>query len=93
MEIFCSGVALLDKLDKLSVDKWDTSMAINLRAPFLLGQYFVPGMIDRGAGKIVNITSVAAVDALSDHGAYCVSKAGVNMLSKVDNESSKQTYR
>mmetsp|Transcript_12732 Transcript_12732/g.31402 ORF Transcript_12732/g.31402 Transcript_12732/m.31402 type:complete len:164 (-) Transcript_12732:308-799(-) len=78
-----SGVALLDPLLNLSTKNWDATMAINLRAPFLLAQAFAPGMIAQKSGKIINISSQASLAALDDHGAYCASKAGLNMLTKM----------
>ena len=78
-----AGVALLDKLADASVEDWDTTMAVNLRAPFLLAQALAPEMIKKGAGKIVNVSSQAGVIALDDHAAYCASKGGLNMLTKV----------
>ena len=58
-------------------------MAVNLRAPFLLAQALAPRMIAQRRGKIVNVSSLSGVVALDDHGAYCASKGGLNMLTKV----------
>lgn len=78
-----AAVALIEPLLTASVEAWDKTMAVNLRAPFLLAQVLAPGMISRKAGKIVNISSQAGVIGLDDHGAYCASKGGLNMLTKV----------
>ncbi len=78
-----AGVALIDHLLKATVEDWDTTMAVNLRAPFLLAREVVPGMIAQKRGKIVNISSQAGVVGLDAHGAYCASKGGLNMLTKV----------
>lgn len=78
-----AGVALIAPLLKASVEDWDRTMAINLRAPFLLAQAVAPGMIKQKSGKIINISSQAGVIGLDDHGAYCASKGGLNMLTKV----------
>ena len=77
-----AGVALVDPMLELSVEKWDATMAINLRAPFLLAQAVAPGMIARKSGKIINISSQSGVIAVEDHAAYCASKGGLNMLTK-----------
>ncbi len=63
--------------------EWDETMAVNLRAPFLLAQALAPGMIEQGFGKIINVSSQASVAALDEHAAYCASKGGMNMLTKV----------
>ena len=78
-----AGIALIDPLLDATAASWDQTMAVNLRAPFLLAQALVPGMIAKKAGKIVNISSQAGVVGLDDHGAYCASKGGLNMLTKV----------
>lgn len=78
-----AGIALIDPLLSASADDWDKTMAVNLRAPWLLAREVVPGMIERRAGKIVNISSQAGVVGLEGHGAYCASKGGLNMLTKV----------
>jgi NAD(P)-dependent dehydrogenase (short-subunit alcohol dehydrogenase family) len=56
---------------------------VNLRAPFLLARALAPQMIAQKAGKIINVSSQAGVIGLDDHGAYCASKGGLNMLTKV----------
>ena len=78
-----AGIALLDPLLEAKVEDWENTMNVNLRAPFLLARHFVPGMIERGKGKIINLSSQSGVNALDDHGAYCTSKGGLNMLTKV----------
>jgi 2-deoxy-D-gluconate 3-dehydrogenase len=78
-----AGIALIDPLLDAKVADWDMTMAVNLRAPFLLAREIVPGMIAKRRGKIVNVSSQAGVVGLEAHGAYCASKGGLNMLTKV----------
>jgi NAD(P)-dependent dehydrogenase (short-subunit alcohol dehydrogenase family) len=78
-----AGIALLDPLVKATPEDWDMTMAVNLRAPFLLARELVPQMIAQKSGKIVNVSSQAGVVGLEAHGAYCASKGGLNMLTKV----------
>ncbi|MDH3658827.1 MAG: glucose 1-dehydrogenase [Alphaproteobacteria bacterium] len=78
-----AGIALIDPLIEATAARWDETMAINLRAPFLLAQAVVPSMIAKRAGKIINISSQAGVVGLEQHGAYSASKGGLNMLTKV----------
>jgi NAD(P)-dependent dehydrogenase (short-subunit alcohol dehydrogenase family) len=78
-----AGVALLGRLTEATVEDWDATMAVNLRAPFLLARELAPGMIAQRRGKIINVSSQAGVAALDAHGAYCASKGGLNMLTKV----------
>jgi NAD(P)-dependent dehydrogenase (short-subunit alcohol dehydrogenase family) len=78
-----AGIALIDPLLTATAEDWDMTMAVNLRAPFLLARALVPGMIERQQGKIINISSQAGVVGLEAHGAYAASKGGLNMLTKV----------
>jgi NAD(P)-dependent dehydrogenase (short-subunit alcohol dehydrogenase family) len=78
-----AGIARLDPLTTLAAAAWDETMAVNLRAPYLLAQALVGKMMAQNAGKIINVSSQAGVVALEGHGAYCASKGGLNMLTKV----------
>jgi 2-deoxy-D-gluconate 3-dehydrogenase len=78
-----AGIALVDMLLDATVEDWDATMAVNLRAPFLLAREVAPRMIAQKAGKIINVSSQAGVIGLDAHGAYCASKGGLNMLTKV----------
>jgi len=78
-----AGIALIDTLMDAKVEDWDATMAVNLRAPFLLARALVPQMIAQNWGKIINVSSQAGVIGLEGHGAYCASKGGLNMLTKV----------
>lgn len=78
-----AGIARLDPLQTLSAAAWDETMAVNLRAPYLLAQALIGKMVEQHAGKIINVSSQAGVVALEGHGAYCASKGGLNMLTKV----------
>lgn len=78
-----AGIALIDPLLDATAADWDMTMAVNLRAPFLIARALVPGMIKQGRGKIINISSQAGVVGLEAHGAYAASKGGLNMLTKV----------
>lgn len=77
-----AGVALTAPALALSVEDWDTTMAVNLRAPFLMSKALAPAMIQQRWGKIINISSQTGVIALDDHAAYASSKGGLNALTK-----------
>jgi 2-deoxy-D-gluconate 3-dehydrogenase len=78
-----AGIALIDMLTEAKTEDWDLTMAVNLRAPWLMAKALVPGMIKQKAGKIINLSSQAGVVGLEAHGAYAASKGGLNMLTKV----------
>jgi len=77
-----AGVALTGSLLDATVADWDTTMAVNLRAPFLLARTLVPKMIEQRAGKIINVSSQTGVIAMEEHAAYAASKSGLNALTK-----------
>jgi gluconate 5-dehydrogenase len=77
-----AGVNLRPPLSELGEDVWDTTMALNLDAPFLLGQRFGPGMAERGYGRIIHITSQQAHRAFVRSGAYGVSKGALESLAR-----------
>jgi len=68
-------------VDALSIENWDTSLDLNLRAPFLLAQEASKKMTD--GGLIVNITDVGAQEAWSRYPSYTVSKAALESLTKI----------
>jgi len=61
---------------------WRDVIETNLTGPFLMTRACLPGMIERGWGRIVNIASTAARTAVADHAAYCASKAGLLGLTR-----------
>jgi 3-oxoacyl-[acyl-carrier protein] reductase len=64
----------------VDLDLWDRTMAVNLRAPFLLMQAVAPGMVERGFGRMLALSSVAAYTGGVVGPHYAASKAGLNGL-------------
>ena len=62
-------------------------MAVNLTAPFLLGQRFGPDMAERGWGRIINVTSQQAARAFGNSGGYGASKGGLAALTRSQSEA------
>lgn len=62
---------------------FDKIMQINVKAPFELGKLVHPIMKSRGGGSIINISSIAGITPDPGLGIYSVSKASLNMLTKV----------
>jgi len=63
-------------------DEWDAVMAANLKSAFVLSRLALPGMMKRGHGVIVNMSSVAAKMAFGLNAAYAASKAGLVALTR-----------
>jgi NAD(P)-dependent dehydrogenase (short-subunit alcohol dehydrogenase family) len=68
-------------IEDTSLDAWDAMLKINLRAVFQLMQRATPTLIER-RGNIVNVSSVTGLRAFPGVLAYCVSKAGVDQLTR-----------
>ena len=62
---------------------WDKTMDVNLRGPYLLSRRVGVKMMAGDGGSIVNISSVAGLEAAANQGIYSVTKAGLIMLTKV----------
>jgi len=67
---------------EVSTQDWDRTFAVNVRGTFHLCRAVVPGMRDRGWGRIINISSIAGKDGNPNLSAYSASKAAVIALTK-----------
>jgi len=78
-----AGLSFPEPAAETTLEHWDLTLNVNLRAPFLLSQLIGKRMMEQGGGKIINISSQAGLVAISDHAAYCASKAALILLTKV----------
>ena len=79
----CAGYVASGSVLECSVDDWDFSFNLNVRSMFRVIQAYLPGMIDAGGGRIINMSSVASsVKGIKDRAAYSASKAAVIGLTK-----------
>jgi len=69
-------------VEEISPEEWDAALAANLKSAFLMSRLVLPGMIERGRGAILNISSVAAKMAFGLNSAYAASKAGLLALTR-----------
>jgi NAD(P)-dependent dehydrogenase (short-subunit alcohol dehydrogenase family) len=83
----CAGVNIRPPLGELTTEEWDRLMAVNLTAPFLLGQRYGKQMAARGWGRIINITSQQADRAFANSGGYGASKGGLASLTRSQSEA------
>ena len=77
-----AGVGYNALTEVTPIEEWDRVFAVNLRAVFLLSQRAIPAMREQNYGRIVNISSVAAIRPDYGLSAYDASKAGVLALTK-----------
>jgi NAD(P)-dependent dehydrogenase (short-subunit alcohol dehydrogenase family) len=78
-----AGIFHRQSLLETTVEQWEETLAVNLRAPLLLAQIVAPGMLAQRHGKIVNVSSLAAVVGCEGHAAYSASKDAMNLLTRV----------
>lgn len=62
---------------KANVEDWDQTFRLNLRAPMILAQKFLPAMIAKGEGAVINIGSVSGKAGEANGAAYSASKFGL----------------
>ncbi len=80
----CAGIVTLAPFVDTSVEDFDRTIAVNTRAPMLVAQVLVRDWLARGvAGRVVNVSSIAAGQGTPAHSAYCASKAGLDALTRV----------
>ncbi|MGJ7038306.1 NAD(P)-dependent dehydrogenase (short-subunit alcohol dehydrogenase family) [Shinella sp. BE166] len=72
-----AGIGPLAPAESYPTAEWDRTLAINLKGSFLMARAVAPGMLERKAGRIVNMASQAAIIGIEGHVAYCASKAGI----------------
>lgn len=77
-----AGINTLGAISELEDSAWDTMEQINLRAPLRLMRAVVPGMVRRGWGRVVNITSVWAHVARERRGGYAATKAAISAVTR-----------
>jgi NAD(P)-dependent dehydrogenase (short-subunit alcohol dehydrogenase family) len=85
VDVLVNNAAVLFRtpLEDFSADEFDRTVAVNLRAVFLLCQGLAPAMAERGWGRIVNVSSIGARDGRLAHGAaYAATKAGVLAITR-----------
>jgi len=72
-----AGIAIRSHVVDMKVEDWDSTMAVNLRGPFLCAQAVLPYMMKQCSGKIINISSDSGKKGWATGSAYCASKFGL----------------
>jgi 3-oxoacyl-[acyl-carrier protein] reductase len=76
-----AGIGLFGPAHEKTESDWDRVLNTNLKSVFLVSRAVAPAMIQRGAGDIINISSLAGRNAFAGGGIYCASKWGLQGLS------------
>jgi gluconate 5-dehydrogenase len=77
-----AGIQVRGSLETFSLEDWQRVVDVNLTSAFLVSRAVVPGMIDRGRGKIVNTCSVTSEVGRETIGPYTASKGGLKQLTR-----------
>src|SRR5438270_12137068 len=72
-----AGMGNRKRLEELTLEEWDQTMQVNLRAAFVLAQRITPGMRERHWGRVIFVSSVAAFTGENVGPHYAASKAGL----------------
>lgn len=78
-----AGLGIVFPAEQTRIQDFDATIAINLRAPWLMAAAALPWLKHSGRGRVINISSQAGVIAIDEHLAYGASKAGLNLVTKV----------
>jgi NAD(P)-dependent dehydrogenase (short-subunit alcohol dehydrogenase family) len=77
-----AGIFFPARFEDLTDEQWDGILNANLKSQFLCAQAAVPIMKRQGRGRIINLSSLGGLLAWPAYTHYCVSKAGVIMLTR-----------
>jgi meso-butanediol dehydrogenase / (S,S)-butanediol dehydrogenase / diacetyl reductase len=77
-----AGIVIPGRVDNMTEEDWDNTMAVNLKGVFLVSKFAVIQMKKQGGGTIVHTSSVVAVKGVKERAAYTASKGGVLALTK-----------
>ena len=72
-----AGIASSAPLKASTLEEWNRLLAVNATGPFLCTQAFMPGMLETGWGRVINVASIAGKIGAPYISAYCASKHAV----------------
>jgi NAD(P)-dependent dehydrogenase (short-subunit alcohol dehydrogenase family) len=77
-----AGIGFARTVEQTTIEEWDLTFDVNIKATFLMCKLIVPQMVARKKGEIVNVASAGALIGLKNRVAYCASKAAVVGLTR-----------
>ena len=72
-----AGINNRKSIEDFTLEEWNEILGVNLTGPFLMSRAFVPGMKEKGWGRIVNMTSIMSHVSLPNRSGYSTTKAGL----------------
>ena len=92
--INCAGIFMIKSIGKSTVEDFDKSINLNIRAPFILSREFSKDMVSKKWGRIVLIGSSSSYSGFENGSVYCASKHSILGLSRALNiELKKKNVR
>jgi len=76
------GSGMAKNIVNISEEEWDSTLNVNLGGYFKMAKYAIPLILESVGGTVINISSLAAFNALPDFSVYSVSKAAINALTR-----------
>lgn len=77
-----AAISHIGLLQDMSAEEWNNIISTNLSSCFYTSKFAIPGMLSKGGGKIINISSMWGQQGASCEVAYSASKGGVNTFTK-----------
>lgn len=77
-----AGSELNKTYDETTIDEWDRVLDTDLKGPWLLCKYFVPSMVEHGAGSVINVSSLNGLVGFPLSTAYGSAKGGLVVFTK-----------
>jgi len=77
-----AGAATSAPFGRTKLDQWQAMLDVNLTGPFLLTQAILPGMVERGFGRVINVASTAGLKGYGYVAPYCAAKHGIIGLTR-----------
>ncbi len=77
-----AGFMAPGKLTEMTLEQWRRTIDVDLTGVFIVSRHVIPGMLERGHGAIINMSSQLAYKGAHDYASYCAAKAGVLGLTK-----------
>lgn len=84
-----AGIVEIAEVTETSRASWERVLSVNLTAPFVACRVVLPGMLARGRGRIVNVSSISATMGTPKLASYCASKWGLIGFTKALSEEVK----
>jgi 3-oxoacyl-[acyl-carrier protein] reductase len=72
-----AGILRQSPLIEMPVEQWDEVMSVDLRGVFLVSRFVVPGMVEQGEGRVINVASQLGFKGAEELTHYCAAKGGV----------------